>query len=175
MSQQTVYVYNSTDGVLAWPGQLPINQAREFIREFPKRYERQGYYLTATGERIQPQNVELTLLRACGGSLPHGQTATKAVPELRTMTQEIHEEDTPATESVEAVGNFVFGDWAGDVKCRHGHEVRLFNVNRGHWVACDKCKTYAFIGSNLWSSWRSENEAIWRKNHEDVQGYRYVE
>ena len=37
MPQQTVYIYNSTDGVLAWPGPLPLNQAREFIREFPAR------------------------------------------------------------------------------------------------------------------------------------------
>ena len=62
MPQETVYVYNSTEGVLAWPGPLPISQAREFIREFPKRYERQGYYKTATGERISPEDVELVLL-----------------------------------------------------------------------------------------------------------------
>ena len=62
MPQETVYVYNSTDGVLAWPGPLPISQAREFIREFAKRYERPGYYTTATGERIWPEDVELVLL-----------------------------------------------------------------------------------------------------------------
>ena len=62
MPQPTVYVYNSTDGVLAWPGPLPINLAREFIREFPKRYERQGFYLTATGERIPAESVKLVLL-----------------------------------------------------------------------------------------------------------------
>lgn len=62
MPQETVYVYNSTDGVLAWPGPLPLNQAREFIREFPKRYEKQGFYRTATGERIRPEDVELVLL-----------------------------------------------------------------------------------------------------------------
>ena len=62
MPRETVYVYNSTDGVLAWPGPLPINQAREFIREFPKRYAGQGYYRTATGERIRPEDVELVLL-----------------------------------------------------------------------------------------------------------------
>ena len=39
-------------------------------------------------------------------------------------------------------GNFIFGSWAGDVKYRYGHEVRLFNIGRGHWVACDQCRTY---------------------------------
>ena len=62
MPQETVYVYNSTDGVLAWPGPLPLGQAKEFIREFPKRYERQRYYKTATGERIRPEDVQLILV-----------------------------------------------------------------------------------------------------------------
>ena len=72
------------------------------------------------------------------------------------------------------VGNFVFGSWAGEVRCRYGHEVRLFNIGRGHWVACDTCRTYTFIGSNLWSSWRSENEAIWRANDRSVRRYEWV-
>lgn len=62
MVQETVFVYNETDGVLAWPGPLPIGQAREFIREFAKRYEQQGYYLTAGGEQIPPESVQLVLL-----------------------------------------------------------------------------------------------------------------
>jgi hypothetical protein len=62
MPRQTVYVYNSTDGVLAWPGPLPISPAKEFIREFPNKYKQQGYYRTATGERIRPEDVQLVLL-----------------------------------------------------------------------------------------------------------------
>ncbi len=62
MPQETVYVYNSTDGVLAWPGPMPIAEAREFVRNFPKRYERQGYYRTAMGERIPPDKVKLFFL-----------------------------------------------------------------------------------------------------------------
>jgi hypothetical protein len=73
------------------------------------------------------------------------------------------------------VGSLVFGDWAGDVRCRHGHEVRLFNIGRGHWAVCDTCRKYVLIGPNLWSSWRSENEAVWRANHESTRGYRKVE
>ena len=72
-------------------------------------------------------------------------------------------------------GNFDMGTWFGDVKCVHGHPVRLFNINRSHWVACDRCRTYIFVGSNLMSGWRRENEAAWRKNHASVRGYGRVE
>ena len=53
-------------------------------------------------------------------------------------------------------------------------EVTVFNISRGHWVACDECGTCMFIGSNLWSSWRSETEVVWRKNHASVEGYECV-
>jgi len=73
------------------------------------------------------------------------------------------------------VGNFLMGDWLGDVKCRYGHETRLFNIGRGHFVACDRCRTFLFVGSNLTSGWRQESESIWRKNSKSVKGYRLVE
>ena len=74
-----------------------------------------------------------------------------------------------------AVANFVLGDWFGDVRCRHGHETRLFNIGRGHFVACDDCRTFMFVGSNLMSSWRQESEGLWRRNSESVEGYELVE
>jgi len=70
--------------------------------------------------------------------------------------------------------NFVLGDFFGDVKCRFGHEVRMFNISRGHFIACDKCKTYIFVGSNLMSSWRQENKDIWRKNSDSVKDYKFI-
>jgi len=73
------------------------------------------------------------------------------------------------------VGNFLLGEWFGAVRCRHGHETRLFNIGRGHFVACDRCHTYLFVGSNLMSGWRQENEDIWRKNRRSVKGYRFLE
>lgn len=73
------------------------------------------------------------------------------------------------------LGNFVLGEFFGDVKCRHGHEVRLFNIGRGHFVACDKCRTYIHVGSNLMSWWRQEDENIWRANNDSVEGYELVE
>lgn len=72
-------------------------------------------------------------------------------------------------------GNFRMGESLADVSCRHGHPVRLFNIGRGHFVACDSCRTYTFVGSNLMSSWRQETEDIWRRNSESVAGYEFIE
>jgi len=67
-------------------------------------------------------------------------------------------EQTDETQQSESIrGNFAVGTCFGDVRCVHGHPVRLFNIRRGHWVACDRCRTYIYVGSNLMSSWRSEN------------------
>ena len=52
-------VYNRTDAVLADPRLRTRQEAEEFVRLFPKRFERQGYYLTATGLRIPAEDVEL--------------------------------------------------------------------------------------------------------------------
>ena len=71
--------------------------------------------------------------------------------------------------------NFVIGDCFAEAKCRFGHKVRIFNIGRGHFVACDKCKTYIFVGSNLMSNWRRENKDIWQKNSDSVTGYEFIE
>ena len=76
---------------------------------------------------------------------------------------------------VTTIDNFKIGDFFADVKCRFGHDVRMFNIMRGHFVACDTCRTYIFVGSNLMSSWREENEGIWQENLESVEGYRFVD
>ena len=71
--------------------------------------------------------------------------------------------------------NFVFGDFFTDVKCRFGHKVRMFNIGRGHFIACDKCRVYTCVGSNLIGSWREENKDIWQKNSDSVKGYNFIE
>ena len=72
-------------------------------------------------------------------------------------------------------GNFYIGEFFADVRCIFGHEVRLFNIGRGHFFACDKCRTYILVGSNLMSCWREENEGIWRKNSDSVNGYKFID
>jgi hypothetical protein len=73
------------------------------------------------------------------------------------------------------LGNFLLGDFFGDVTCRHGHKTRLFNLGRGHYVACDECRTYIFVGANLMSCWRQENDDIWQANYDSVEGYEFIE
>ena len=84
-------------------------------------------------------------------------------------------EASPGSNPENAAGNFLLGDCFCDVRCRHGHETRLFNVARGHFVACDRCRTFLFVGSNLMGGWREENEDIWRANSDSVEGYEFIE
>ena len=71
-------------------------------------------------------------------------------------------------------GNFVVGEFFADVRCRFGHRTRLFNLGRGHYIACDKCSSYIFVGANLMRFWREENEGVWQKNYYSVKGYKFV-
>jgi hypothetical protein len=73
------------------------------------------------------------------------------------------------------VGNFDMGECFCEVKCIHGHETRLFNLGRAHFVACDTCRTYIRVGSNLMSGWRQENRDVWQRNAQSVRGYRMLE
>jgi hypothetical protein len=77
--------------------------------------------------------------------------------------------------SESCTGNLLLGECFADIRCRHGHEVRLFNIGRDHFVACDSCRTYMHVGSNLMSNWRQEDETIWRANSNSVEGYELVE
>ena len=72
-------------------------------------------------------------------------------------------------------GNFLIGDFFADVRCRFRHKTRLFNIGRGHYVACDECRSYIFVGANLLSGWRLENKGIWRKNCDSVRGYKFIQ
>ncbi len=56
-------VFNHTDGIWASPFTMTRKEAEAFVRDFPERYERQGYYRTASGRRIRPEDVELELVR----------------------------------------------------------------------------------------------------------------
>jgi len=77
-------------------------------------------------------------------------------------------------ETGNVAGNFDLGTFFGDVKCVYGHETWLFNIGRGHFVACDTCRTYIHVGSNLMSNWRQENREVWLRNRDSIRGYRQV-
>ena len=73
------------------------------------------------------------------------------------------------------LGNFRLGEFFGDMKCVHGHKIRLFNIGRCHYVACDECRSYIFVGSNLMSCWRQESKDVWQENADSIEGYKEVE
>lgn len=55
-------VMNDTDGIPASPNTFKtVSEAKKFIQEFRKRFERQGYYFTSRQERINPKDVELSI------------------------------------------------------------------------------------------------------------------
>lgn len=85
------------------------------------------------------------------------------------------QETAEANSSGELRGNFLLGDVFGVIACRYDHETRLFNIGRGHFVACDSCRTYIFVGSNLMSCWREESEDIWQRNSDSVEGYEFIQ
>lgn len=58
------YVFNVTDGILACPDKMTEGAADEFMQSFPKRYYAQGYYKTANGVRMDPDNVLLSAIPA---------------------------------------------------------------------------------------------------------------
>ncbi len=55
-------LWNETDQVYATPEQFKTaREAQAYAHEFRKRYAAQGYYKTASGERISPEEVELVV------------------------------------------------------------------------------------------------------------------
>ncbi len=55
-------VFNLTDGVPAAPDLMTLQAAQEFVWRFPRRYALQGYYLTASRERVPADRVELGII-----------------------------------------------------------------------------------------------------------------
>lgn len=63
-------VLNRTDGVFVHPVAVTLSSALRLVRQFPRRFERQGYYLTAAGKRIRPQDVSLSIVPAGSALAP---------------------------------------------------------------------------------------------------------
>lgn len=56
-------LWNETDGVFASPDAFETRaEAEAFAAKFRTRYAAQGYYLTADGLRISPDDVELIVV-----------------------------------------------------------------------------------------------------------------
>lgn len=60
-----VSLWNETDQVFASPDDFDTEaQALAYAEAFRKRFAAQGYYLTADGDRIPPEEVELVVVPA---------------------------------------------------------------------------------------------------------------
>jgi hypothetical protein len=56
-----------------------------------------------------------------------------------------------------------------------GRSDGYVNIGRSHVFYCDAHRTRWSAGSNLFSSWRYEDEATWARNAEHVGPYREVD
>ena len=56
-----------------------------------------------------------------------------------------------------------------------GQNDGYLNIERDHWFFRDAHKTTWRPGSNLFSSWRHESEADWRRNGGHLEGYDIVD
>lgn len=61
----------------------------------------------------------------------------------------------------------------GCCKCGHCHRVR--NIGSDHWYYCDNCKFKWYVGSNLFNTWKEENEDIWKENYNYLLKYQEIE
>lgn len=60
-----VSLWNETDQIFASPDDFETGeQALAYAEAFRKRFAAQGYYLTADGYRISPEDVELVVVPA---------------------------------------------------------------------------------------------------------------
>ena len=60
--------------------------------------------------------------------------------------------------------------------CPHcGRDDGFLNDGRDHWFRCDRHKTKWKVGSNLFSSWRDEDEETWLHNRFRLSEYMTVE
>ena len=56
-----------------------------------------------------------------------------------------------------------------------GKTSGFLNIERVHYFYCDTHRTRWCVGSNLFSCWRNENEAIWERNAQYLEHYRDVD
>jgi hypothetical protein len=68
MSEPLFYIFNETDGIVAWPEPMTRAECDRFMVEFRERFRQQGYYASAAGripiselrfQRIPAEEAEL--------------------------------------------------------------------------------------------------------------------
>lgn len=59
-------VFNHTDGILVHPAPVTRSSAERLVRQFRGRFRELGFFLTAQRERIDPEEVRLSVTPASG-------------------------------------------------------------------------------------------------------------
>ncbi len=57
--QQMYIIWNDTDDITASGEEFTNKEADQFIKDFPKRYEKQGYYKDNNWNKLDPKDVLL--------------------------------------------------------------------------------------------------------------------
>ena len=66
--------------------------------------------------------------------------------------------------------------YSGFGGCPHcGQDDGYLNVGREHWFFCREHKTKWRVGTNLFSSWREEDEGAWQRNRFTLAEYMTVD
>lgn len=108
-------VMNLTDGIIATPI-LSRNEAVTFLEHFSKKFQGQGYYLTADGTKIKPQDVRL---------------------EIQPVSDRNR---NPKAEYDELMDAFIIleeGDsiaYAGENILFQDEEIRVYPIGTGSWI-----------------------------------------
>jgi len=68
---------------------------------------------------------------------------------------------------------FTVTDYFGG--CPECGRTTYLNVGRNQFITCDEHKVGDYIGGNMLSSWREENEEIWERNRKLLNTYTKVE
>ncbi|MDQ3506929.1 MAG: hypothetical protein M3494_02770 [Actinomycetota bacterium] len=63
--------------------------------------------------------------------------------------------------------------FGGCPKC--GGNDGCLNVGRSHWFVCRRHKVRWFVGANLFSNWRHEEDWEWEENAKELEGYEEAE
>ena len=113
-------VVNLTDGIIATPV-ISKNEAYAFIQEFSNKFKRQGYYLTANGVKIKPEEVKLEIQPA--GSDDEESKAVYDEAKDTFIIQELLEEDE--SEPVEYTGEDIMVD---------GTTIHVYAIGSGSWI-----------------------------------------
>lgn len=58
-------------------------------------------------------------------------------------------------------------------KCYSASNIKPFNYFKNNYLACEKCKTYWYVGT-IFSSWRHESHELWRKNAKKYGKYEEI-